>query len=127
MSITVGGTTITMNSGAVIQAPLGTAPLVMCRAWANFDQATSTLRGSGNISSVGDLGSGASSITFSTAMPDANYAVGTSGEGYTLGAAGALQGPTIYSLTASSFNVACASNTNSRGGDWPTVSIIVNR
>ena len=127
MSITVSGTTITMNSGAVIQAPSGTASLYMCRAWANFDQTTSGIRGSGNVSSVGDLGVGVSSINFSTAMPDANYAVGASGEGYTAGINGALQGPSTYSLAAGSFNVACASNTNSRGGDWPTVSVIVNR
>jgi hypothetical protein len=127
MSITVAGTIITMNSGAVIQAPLGTATLVMCRAWANFDQASSVIRGSGNISSVSDLGVGISQINFSTALSGTGYGIGTSGEGYTLGINGALQGPSIYSLTTTSFNVACASNTNSRGGDWPTVSVVVNR
>lgn len=127
MAITIAGTTITMNGGSVLQAPLGTASLYLCRAWANFNQSTSAIRGSGNVSSIGDLGVGISSINFSTAMVDANYAVGASGEGYTLGVSGSLQGPSTYSLAAGSFNVSCASNTNSRGGDWPTVSVIVNR
>ena len=127
MSITVAGTTITMNSGAVTSAPSGTASLYLYRAWVNFDQSTSVIRASGNVSSVGDLGVGISSVNFSTAMADANYAVASSGEGYSLAESGALQGPTTYSLAAGSFNVACGSSSNSRGGDWPTVSIIVNR
>ena len=116
-----------MDSGAVIQAPSGTASLYPYRAWVNFDQAASSIRASGNVSSVGDLGAGASSVNFSTAMPDANYAVASCGEGTGTGPMGALQGPSTYSLAAGSFNVACASNTNTRSGDWPTVSLIIVR
>jgi hypothetical protein len=128
MSITVAGTIITMNSGAVVQAPTGTASLYFGRAWVIFNQITSSILGSTNISSVGDLGVGLSSINFSTAMPDANYAVGSTGEGYGGGGAGgALAGPSTYSMTTASFNVACASNTAARGGDWPLVSLIIAR
>jgi hypothetical protein len=104
------------------------APAYGCRAWVNFNgTGTVAIRASGNVSSITDLGTGAYRVNFATAMPDANYAVATSGEGYTLGSAGALQGPSTYSLSTSSFSLACGSNTNSLGGDWPTVSAAVFR
>ena len=62
-------------------------PIFACRAWVNFDGtrdttgATSTantdrlIRASGNVSSVLRTGVGAYTVTFATAMPDADYAV----------------------------------------------------
>ena len=50
----------------------GLAPLYGCRAWVNFD-GSGTIRGSGNVASVTRNGTGDFSITFTTAMPDANY------------------------------------------------------
>lgn len=60
----------------------GTAPTYAVRAWVNFDgTGTVTIRGSGNVSSVVDFGVGNYAVNFTTAMPDANYAlVGTSGQ-----------------------------------------------
>ena len=127
MSITVGGSTITMANGAVISAPSGTAPLYLYRAWVKFNQAGSTVTASGNVSSVGDLGVGLSSINFTTAMIDANYAVASAGENNVGTVDGAYQGPSTYFLAAGSFNIACASNSNTRGSDWQTVSLIVIR
>lgn len=47
-----------------------------CRAWVSFDgTGTPTARGSGNVSSITDNGTGDYTINFTTAMPDANYAV----------------------------------------------------
>ena len=49
-----------------------------CRAWVNFDGTTatpSTIRGSGNVSSITKNSTGNYTINFATAMPDANYAV----------------------------------------------------
>jgi hypothetical protein len=54
----------------------GTAPLYMCRAWVNFDGTTatpSTIRGSGNVSSVTKSGTGSYIVNFVTALSDANY------------------------------------------------------
>jgi len=49
-----------------------------CRAWVNFNgTGTVASRGSGNVSSVGDIGTGVYRVNFSTSMPDANYAVVT--------------------------------------------------
>jgi hypothetical protein len=52
-----------------------------CRAWVNFNgTGTPAIRGSGNVSSITDNGTGDYTINFTTAMPDANYStVGTTG------------------------------------------------
>jgi hypothetical protein len=45
-----------------------------CRAWVNFNgTGTVAIRGSGNVSSITDRGTGEYTINFTTAMPDANY------------------------------------------------------
>ena len=65
----------------------GSAPYYGTRAWANFDgtqTGTITPRASGNIASIVKNSTGVYTITFTTAMPDANYAiVGTCGENST--------------------------------------------
>jgi hypothetical protein len=60
---------------AQIPTVLGTAPLYMCRAWVNFNgTGTVAIRGSGNVSSITDNGTGDYTVNFTTAMTDANYA-----------------------------------------------------
>ena len=44
-----------------------------CRAWVNYNAVTGTIRGSGNVSSVTNNGTGDNTINFTTAMPDTNY------------------------------------------------------
>lgn len=68
--------------GAAFPAPSGNAPLYACRAWVNFDgttagsdPATMTIRGSGNVSSITRNSTGDYTINFTTALPNANYAV----------------------------------------------------
>lgn len=54
----------------------GSAPIYACRAWVNFNgTGTVAINGSGNVSSITDNGAGDYTINFTTAMPDANYAV----------------------------------------------------
>ncbi len=56
----------------------GTAPMYACRAWVNFDGTTTApiiIRASGNVSSITDNGIGDYTVNFTTAMPDADYAV----------------------------------------------------
>jgi hypothetical protein len=53
-----------------------------CRAWVNFDGLSSPagdIRGSGNITSIDDNGTGDYTINFTNAMPDTNYALSGSG------------------------------------------------
>jgi hypothetical protein len=46
----------------------------LCRAWVNFNgQGTVAIRATYNVSSITDNGLGQATITFTTAMPDANY------------------------------------------------------
>lgn len=54
----------------------GAAPVFAARAWVNFNgSGTVAIRASGNVSSVTDNGVGDYTINFTTALPDANYAV----------------------------------------------------
>ena len=47
-----------------------------CRAWVNFNgTGTPAIRASGNVSSIGDQGTGKYTINFTTAMSDTNYSV----------------------------------------------------
>jgi hypothetical protein len=52
-----------------------------CRAWVNFNgTGTVAIRASGNVTSITDNGVGDYTVNFTTAMPDANYAlVGSAG------------------------------------------------
>lgn len=52
----------------------GSAPAYACRAWVNFNgTGTVSIRGSGNVSSITDNGTGLYTVNFSVAMPHANY------------------------------------------------------
>ena len=54
----------------------GSAPMYACRAWVNFNgTGTVAIRASGNVSSITDNGVGDYTINFTTALPDANYAM----------------------------------------------------
>ena len=86
----------------------GAAPKFACRAWVNFDGATTTptIRASGNVSSVTRNATGNFTINFSTAMPDADYSVSTaSGQ-----SANNFVSQTLLQLSAASCQV--------RHSDW---------
>jgi hypothetical protein len=73
-------TTVTMsaNHPAVKTAinASGSAPIYACRAWVNFNgTGTVAIRESGNVSSITDNSTGNYTVNFTTAMPDANYAI----------------------------------------------------
>jgi hypothetical protein len=99
MPTTISGSTgvSQVQDGVITAADLdgaqtGSAPIYGCRAWVNFDGtkdttgATSTantnrlIRGSGNVASVLRNATGDYTVTFTTAMPDANYCVQCTGE-----------------------------------------------
>lgn len=90
-------TTSKINNAAITAAKLdgaqtGSAPIYGCRAWVNFDGtkdttgATSTantnrlIRASGNVTSVLRNAAGDYTVTFTTAMSDANYCVNVTGQ-----------------------------------------------
>lgn len=67
---------VDVGTGGINQARIA-------KAWVNFEGTdTSNIRGSYNVSSISDRGTGLFTVNFSTAMTDANYAVNaTSGHG----------------------------------------------
>jgi hypothetical protein len=70
-AITVDGSqNLSFNSG------YGSAAVAYgCRAWVNFNgQGTVAIRGSGNVTSITDNGTGDYTVNFTNAMPDVNYA-----------------------------------------------------
>jgi hypothetical protein len=59
-------------------------PEFKCRAWVNFNgTGTVAIRASGNVSSITDNGVGDYTVNFTTAMPDANYAISVSSDNLT--------------------------------------------
>jgi hypothetical protein len=81
---TDSGTIITTASGIAVSATSlttasGIAPSYSARAWVNFNgTGTVAIRGSSNVSSISDNGTGAYTINFIDAMPDINFTcVGT--------------------------------------------------
>jgi hypothetical protein len=74
-------TTPNINS-AQVSTVSGTAPLFMARAWVNFNgTGTVAIRGSGNVSSITDNGTGTYTVNFTTAMSDVNYCANLTGSG----------------------------------------------
>ena len=64
------------SNASLMTTPSGTAPNYMCRAWVNFNgTGVVAIRASGNVTSITDNGTGDYTVNFTTAMPDANYAV----------------------------------------------------
>jgi len=66
------------NTPPTIQDSAGTQIGTFCRAWVNFNGTTNTggfctIRGSFNVTSVADNGTGDYTVNFTNAMPDANY------------------------------------------------------
>ena len=106
---------------------VGSAPSYACRAWVYFDAtkdttgATSTastnrlIVGSGNIASVLRNAVGDFTITFTTEMPSATYAV-LAGMGRTDTVQTAMQ---VRSLTANSFNIHVRVGSNNGQSDNP--------
>lgn len=91
----------------------GSAPVYACRAWVNFNgTGTVAIRGSGNVSSITDNGTGDYTINFTTAMPDANYAWtlgGSAVEGYVITARANVAVPTTTALRIGAYSSAAAS------------------
>jgi uncharacterized Fe-S radical SAM superfamily protein PflX len=62
------------NTPPTIQDSAGTQIGTFCRAWVNFNgTGTVAIRASFNVSSITDNGTGAYTVNFTTAMPDANF------------------------------------------------------
>jgi len=71
-------TQLQISTAGLVQIDNGYGSLATfygCRAWINFNgTGTPAIRGSGNVSSITDNGTGDYTINFTVSMPDANYA-----------------------------------------------------
>jgi len=110
MSMIIDGTNgLTFNNASTQSvAGLTGSTSQLCKAWVNFTGSSGAINGSYNVSSVTRYTTGRYGISFTTAMPNANYAIslGLSGE------------------SSSSGNGRCVVNTNTgANGGTPTVSI----
>jgi hypothetical protein len=71
-----GDNTFATPSVASLSTASGSAPSYSARAWVNFNgTGTVAIRGSGNVSSITDNGTGDYTINFTTDMPDVNYSI----------------------------------------------------
>ena len=83
----------------------------VAKAWVNFNGSTAAIRGSFNVSSATRTGTGLWTVSFTTAMPDANYSCVATGRqaavanGYCLG----VDSPTTTSIgITGTYNAASA-------------------
>ena len=102
----------------------GTAPIYPCRVWVNFNgTGTVAIRGSGNVSSVTDLGVGNYRVNFTTSMPDVNYAVTNALTSYNLGTD--YRYPTHITATATgSVTLQCNQVTNGVAAEDSTLVML---
>jgi hypothetical protein len=85
-----------------------------CRAWVNFDgTGTVAIRGSGNVTSITDNGTGLYTVNFTTAMPDTNYCFAGSASRASAPASGSYVCPTA---TTTFTTAACQIITSNDGG-----------
>ena len=111
---------------AELNAP-GSAPLYACRAWVNFDGTdTVAIRASGNVSSITDNWTGDYTVNFTTAMPDANYAMSGSGEDTFSSGDVAIARPNGGTKTTSACRIKVV-NKNGDAGDYPSVEVMFFR
>jgi len=67
------------NTPPTIQDSAGTQIGTFCRAWVNFNgTGTIAIRGSFNVSSITDGGTGIYTVVFTNSMPDANFSAAAS-------------------------------------------------
>ena len=99
-----------------------------CRAWCNWNSTgTPSIRGSGNVSSLTDNNTGRISINFSTAMPDANYAVtGMTDGGQTTNPTSMSYDPT-YNVSSTTVVGVLTSEGSDSKRDYPINAIAVFR
>lgn len=106
-----GSALTNLPTPTALSTATGSAPSYSARAWVNFNaQGTIAIVGSGNVSSITDVGVGIFTVNYTTAMQDANYAVagttkdvdGSYGSLLTLGIPGPGAPATTYTASATS-------------------------
>jgi hypothetical protein len=106
----------------------GSAPIYAARAWANFDGTGSignkTINASGNVSTISKTSTGSYTLTFTTAMQDANYAVFVSSADTVSGTDGSIYVTGTKTTTEFNFEVTSGSSSIQDRAD---ISVVVFR
>jgi hypothetical protein len=99
-----------------------------CRAWVNFNgTGTVAIRGSGNVSSITDNGTGDYTVNFTTAMTDANYAASCMTQPPTGVTSAGFEIKDAVSPTASALRLRTFRTTTGTANDPPFINISVFR
>lgn len=101
----------------------GSAPIYAARAWVSFSATTPTagvptIIGSGNISSITDLGLGNFRANFTTPMPVNSYVVVGSTDQKTVSSLMICIGPTANTFSTNSFEFRAKGRIFSGSSDW---------
>jgi hypothetical protein len=96
------------------------------KAWVNFNgTGTPAIRGSFNVSSITDLGTGQYTVNFTTAMPTANYSAVTGGTYLDNNTNARIFGITTQAFTTSSLRIYTTDMTNGSGIDMAIISVAI--
>ena len=120
-------TTAEIAANAVTYAKIGTTEQgQLCKAWVYFNgTSTVAIRGSYNVSSITDNGTGDYTVNFSTAMADANYAYSLSLTYSTTSREAVMQ---VQTVSAASIRVLTGYSYTSPGaGDVGSVAVAIFR
>jgi hypothetical protein len=111
-------------------------PIFACRAWVNFNGAADAtgavstantnrlIRASGNVASVLRNGVGDYTVTFSTAMPDANYAAMVTGD---LNFSVIYNAGPLGTISAASLRIGTQAGSSGAAGDLGQVCVAIFR
>jgi hypothetical protein len=132
MAVTINGSAgVTTNAGGSVNPSTNVDGInYSCRAWVSFNgTGTVAIRGSGNVSSITDNGTGDYTVNFTTAMTDANYAFNGTTQNYST-TVGTAPNVVAASLNASPTASAFRLEVKFGGGgvtDLPYVSVSIFR
>jgi hypothetical protein len=100
------------------------------KAWVNFNgTGTVAIRGSGNVSSITDNGTGDYTVNYTVAMPDVNYCslvTGTNNEGQNISGDSKLRDTSSNKL-AGSVRIQFTVNDNQTAYDSPNANLAIFR
>lgn len=121
------GTMATAESTLTQFNASGSAPVYAARAWVNFNgtlAAANMIRASGNVTSITDNGVGDYTVNFTTAMPDANYAMS-----YSISSQAGAIAPTIrsYSQTTSANRIQTLNSGQTAVQDSNEIGLVIFR
>ena len=118
---------VTLGS-SVLATPSGSAPSYTCRAWVNFNgTGTVAIRGSGNVSSITDNGTGSYTVNLTTAMPDVNYSMVATAQGVAATYAALACENHDTNKTTSAVAVITSNRSSGVAADAATVNVAVFR